>query len=182
MPTVMVRGAGDVGSAIAWQLFKAGFGTILHDTPRPPHFRRRMAFTDALFDEPSELDGVLAKRAPNEAMPRMLRCARAIPISTEDFAASLVALEPAVIGMDVRAGEPAARIGSVAIHAPIEGMIRGLAHDGATVEAGTKILELDPRAELAFVRGRGKRPIAIAEGVLAVILDRSAHVLRDAKK
>jgi xanthine dehydrogenase accessory factor len=47
---VLVRGVGDVGSAVAVVLFRAGFAAALHDEPSPTAMRRGMAFADAVFD------------------------------------------------------------------------------------------------------------------------------------
>lgn len=58
--TVAVRGANDIGSAVAHRLFQAGFKVVLHDDPAPAHLRRGMAFTDAFFAGSTELDGVSA--------------------------------------------------------------------------------------------------------------------------
>ena len=63
MGTVLVRGTGDVGSAVAYALFRAGHSVVLHDKPRPPHHRRGMAFVNALYDGTAELQGALGKRA-----------------------------------------------------------------------------------------------------------------------
>lgn len=61
-PLVLVRGTGDVGSAVAAILFRAGFGVALHDTPAPAASRRGMAFVDAVFDGVATLDGLIARR------------------------------------------------------------------------------------------------------------------------
>jgi len=50
MMLIFVRGIGDVGSAVAYRLFRAGHAVVLHDTERPAYSRRGMAFTDAVFD------------------------------------------------------------------------------------------------------------------------------------
>ena len=55
---VLVRGAGDVGSAVAVLLYRAGYAVALHDAPQPVTPRRGMAFTDAVFDGSATLDGV----------------------------------------------------------------------------------------------------------------------------
>jgi len=60
--TVLVRGVGDVGSAVAHALFRRGHAVVIHDGPAPPASRRRMAFTDAVFDGQAELAGVRATR------------------------------------------------------------------------------------------------------------------------
>ena len=63
MVKVLVRGTGDVASAVAHALYGAGCCVALHDVANPAHTRRGMAFVDALYDGKSELSGVFAKRA-----------------------------------------------------------------------------------------------------------------------
>lgn len=60
--SVLVRGIGDVGSAVAWVLFKAGRSVVILDDPTPVTHRRMMAFADAMFDGEAVLDGVTARR------------------------------------------------------------------------------------------------------------------------
>lgn len=43
MALVLVRGSGDVGSAVALRLREAGHRVVVHDDPRPAHARRGMA-------------------------------------------------------------------------------------------------------------------------------------------
>ena len=59
---VLVRGVGDVGSAVAIALHRSGYAVALHDEPRPTTARRGMAFADAVFDSSATLDGLVAQR------------------------------------------------------------------------------------------------------------------------
>jgi len=96
--TILVRGCGDVGSAVAHRLFGAGFRVAVHDAAAPAHTRRGMAFTDALFEHKSELAGVWAKhQASLQAVGHMLGCGKAVPIATADIAGVLHELQPAVV-------------------------------------------------------------------------------------
>src|SRR5262245_28750344 len=61
--SVVVRGVGDIGSAIAHRLFRDGYTVVLHDLPTPTTTRRGMAFADAVFDGHAALEGVHAVRA-----------------------------------------------------------------------------------------------------------------------
>lgn len=80
MAVVLIRGCGDVGSAVAYALFKQHHHVVLCDDAAPTHTRRGMAFTDAYFDGKAELENVFAKRsAPGEHVQSMLACGRAIP-------------------------------------------------------------------------------------------------------
>ena len=87
---VLVRGTGDVGSAVAHAVYRAGCRVVMHDTPAPAHSRRGMAFTDALFEGRSALEGVLCKRAaPGAYAQAMLECGKAIPALDCDIEAAL---------------------------------------------------------------------------------------------
>ena len=48
---VLVRGIGDIGSAVAHNLLRAGYGVVIHDSSKPTTTRRGMAFADAAFEE-----------------------------------------------------------------------------------------------------------------------------------
>jgi xanthine dehydrogenase accessory factor len=72
------------------------------------------------------------------------------------------------IGQAVSRGEAVARVGAHPIRAPIDGQIRGLSHDGAAVEAGSKVLEVVPVGSTPCF-GLGQRPGRIADGVVRAI-------------
>jgi xanthine dehydrogenase accessory factor len=73
------------------------------------------------------------------------------------------------IGDAVRKGQEIAEIGSMALTAPLDGLLRGLTRHGVPVTVRTKVIEVDPRGREAEVRGIGERPRRIADGVLAAI-------------
>jgi xanthine dehydrogenase accessory factor len=117
MIRVIVRGAGDIGSAVAVRLRQAGRAVVLHDDPRPAHARRGMAFTDALFDGACTLEGLRAKRARTVAdVARMVACGHAVPVSDSPFAEVAAALRPDAI-VDARMRKHAAP-------EPLRGMAR----------------------------------------------------------
>jgi xanthine dehydrogenase accessory factor len=255
---VLVRGSGDVGSAVAAVLQRAGYGVAIHEVAAPAAPRRGMAFADAVFDGRCELDGLLARRIDDvAALPAAVASRDAIPVTTAELAEVLDVLAPAVLvdarmrkratperqrhlapltiglgpnvvagetthlaietqwgdalgtvlragatrelggeprsfdghGRDrfvyapaagvlrtsariaqrVSAGEVVATIGDEPLAAPLDGILRGLTHDGVEVQAGTKVVEVDPRGDPAKAFGLGPRPRRIAEGVLAAI-------------
>jgi xanthine dehydrogenase accessory factor len=257
-PVVLVRGSGDVGSAVAHRLFTSGHPVVIHDVALPAVPRRGMAFTDAIFEGDCELEGVKARRLDDlEALPEALADGEAVAVTTLDVMAVLSAVRPdvlvdarmrkrahperqlelapltiglgpnfvagetthlaietrwgdelgtvitsgptqalageprsfdghardrfvyapvagvfrtaAVIGQRVGRGEPVAGIDGEDLAAPLDGILRGLTHDGVPVEAGAKVVEVDPRGELKAVIGLGPRPQRIAEGVSRAI-------------
>lgn len=98
MARFLVRGAGDIGSAVALRLRSLGHAVVLHDDPRPSHPRRGMAFADAFFEDTCTLAGAFAKRASSAAsLPKMLACGKALPVSDSPFGEVLAAVEPDVL-------------------------------------------------------------------------------------
>jgi xanthine dehydrogenase accessory factor len=256
--SILIRGSGDVGSAVAHRLFQAGYRVVLHDRPCPSHSRRGMAFVDALFDRVSILEGVKGWYAadPQEVM-RLLMDHEAIPVSDVEFDSLLSEIRPDILvdarmckrmvpeaqldlapvtiglgpgfeagnhvriavetapGGDLGAarwdgrtrdlcGEPCmlgdagrerfvyvphagsfwtsrelgesvtkgvqiGTLGGTAVYAPLTGILRGLSHNGAEAQAGSKIIEIDPRENAPQPFGLGERHRAIAEGVFQAL-------------
>jgi xanthine dehydrogenase accessory factor len=259
MATCLIRGAGDVGSAVAHILFANGHEVFVHDNPAPAHLRRGMSFVDALFCGSAQLDKVIGKKARDvkDLLP-MASCRRAVPIFTGDVCEVMESVRPAVvidarmrkrsvpdnerlvdcitiglgpnfvagenvdvaietawgdtlghvithgptkqlegeprpidgagrernvyapragefrtahaIGQRVKQGEVVAVLAERFVTSPLAGCIRGLTHHGVHVEAGTKIVEIDPRGDPATCFGLGERPQRIALGVLAAVV------------
>lgn len=255
---VLVRGVGDVGSAVAVALFWVGYRVALHDDPDPTTPRRGTSFADAVFDGATLLEGVVAARvlSPGE-LCRALDARSILPLAICPFADMLRAIEwsavvdarmrkraipeqqrgiaPLTIGLGpnfvaggnvdlaietswgeslgtviengstlplngepqpigavarerfvyaptagrfdtsmrigerVEEGAIVATIGSLALRAPLGGVLRGLTRSGVEVAACTKVIEVDPRGDPASVFGLGERPRRIAEGVLAAM-------------
>jgi xanthine dehydrogenase accessory factor len=98
MTVILVRGTGDVGSAVAHVLYRAGHRVVLHDAPVPSHSRRGMAFVNALYEGRAELAGVLAKRAGKTSdVPHMLCCGRALPVIDAEFERVIAEVRPQVL-------------------------------------------------------------------------------------
>jgi len=261
---IVVRGSGDVGSAVAHRLFLAGYTVLMHDGPQPTMSRRGMAFTDAIFAGEAVLEGVAAVRVDDlQMLHEVMTAHEAIPIVVADFHALLGSMRPDIL-VDARmrkrlepeaqrglaqltiglgpnfmagettdlavetswgdelgavidsgstrplAGEPrplaghardrfvyapvagvfrttyrigdvvcpedvVAHIGDMTLRAPLDGVLRGLTHDGVPVWEGSKVIEVDPRGPAAVVTGIGERPGRIADGVLGAVHRWVAH-------
>ncbi|WP_425449924.1 xanthine dehydrogenase [Virgifigura deserti] len=97
-PPVVVRGLGDVGSAVAWLLFREGWSVVLQDSPQPTALRRGMALADAAFDGSAVLEGVTGCRADDlERLDRLIGDRTAIPVVTWPVPDLLEAVAPAVL-------------------------------------------------------------------------------------
>lgn len=94
----LVRGCGDIGSAVAHALFSAGHAVVIHDVAAPSFARRGMAFTDAMYDGRASLEGVSGRFATDILSIRlMLEQRREIPLVAESFAKMLDYLRPQVL-------------------------------------------------------------------------------------
>jgi len=96
LPLILVRGTNDVASAAARRLFCAGYAVFIHETPQPTALRRKMAFTDAVFDGQAILDGILA-RLVNDSPQEALAAGEYIPVSVGDFSTLLETLRPQIL-------------------------------------------------------------------------------------
>jgi xanthine dehydrogenase accessory factor len=97
MTRVLVRGIGDVGSAVAHALHREGFQVVIHDVPMPTWTRRKMAFTDAVFDGDALLDGVRAVRVDELSSLEDELTNSSIAVSVRNFEALLLAFRPDIL-------------------------------------------------------------------------------------
>jgi xanthine dehydrogenase accessory factor len=230
MPTIiMIRGSGDIGSAVAHTLFRADYAVVIHDSSKPGATRRKMSFCDAIFDGTATMDlsSILAALKPdvlvdarmrkhdqpevqialapftvglgpnfiagetvhaaietgwNEELGRVIWQGATRPLEGEPqtiagHARDRYVYSPAVgvfhttlqVGDMVFAGQEVARVNKFPLCAPIDGMLRGLTHDGVPVARKSKVIEVDPRGAQAQISGIPERPRRIARGVLQAI-------------
>jgi xanthine dehydrogenase accessory factor len=95
---IVVRGSGDVGSAVAHRLFTSGFQVVIHDEPAPAAPRRGMAFTNAIFRGSCVLEEVTAERLDDLRLADgVLLEHEVIPIVVTDFDGLLYRLEPQIL-------------------------------------------------------------------------------------
>jgi len=76
----------------------------------------------------------------------------------------------AAIGDRVTGGQIVAQVSGRPVCAQIDGTLRGLIHSGICVPAGTKIGDVDPRAEPAHCQQISDKAYAIAGGVLEAVI------------
>jgi xanthine dehydrogenase accessory factor len=105
---------------------------------------------------------------PNTGIPGTIsgENARRILVAT----ASGIFREKRHIGDLVKAGEVIAFIGEEPIVSRLDGVVRGLLHDGLPVQAGMKIGDVDPRGVVSHCYTISDKSLAIAGGVLEAVL------------
>lgn len=131
----LVRGSGEIASGVAHALQQAGWPVVMHDIATPTTTRRRMAFSDAVFDGSALLSGVASRRVDSlRELGPWLQRRRVVPVTVAPFAAVLAALPwTALIDARVRLGrrpEPQMRLAPLTL-----GLGPGFVADGTVTVA-----------------------------------------------
>jgi xanthine dehydrogenase accessory factor len=74
------------------------------------------------------------------------------------------------IGDIVKQNDVIASVNSIEIHAPFEGVVRGLLHEGVEVYKGMKVGDIDPRCDPLLCNLVSDKALAVGGGVLEAIL------------
>lgn len=88
-PEVLIRGAGEIASAIACRLVRAGCRVALQSSRPPIAIRRLMAFSDAYFAGTSRLDDLVSRRFDGCDGVEAAWAAGEIPLLAMEFGAAL---------------------------------------------------------------------------------------------
>lgn len=86
---VLVRGAGEIASAIAHLLFRKGTAVALQASRPPIAIRRPMAFSDAVFNGSAMLEGLTAQRITDPIQSESVWAVGRIPLLYCDFSQAL---------------------------------------------------------------------------------------------
>lgn len=94
---VVIRGAGDLASGVAWRLHRCGFPVVMAELERPLVVRRPVSFAEAIFEGQTTVDGVTARRAADLSHARRLLRSGVIPVLVDPEAVSCAGLAPEVM-------------------------------------------------------------------------------------
>jgi xanthine dehydrogenase accessory factor len=76
---------------------------------------------------------------------------------------------PLDLGARVEAGQIVGQVEGVALVAQVGGIIRGIVKDGLSVQVGTKLVDIDPRADPTYLSELSQKAWTIAGAVLTAI-------------
>lgn len=95
---VVIKGGGDLASAVAHRLFRDGRAVVIVEEPEPRVVRRKMAFAQAVSDGEATVEGVRAVRTtPGATMERLLETREAIPLLVDPSGEVIRTLRLAVL-------------------------------------------------------------------------------------
>jgi len=96
-PLVVVRGAGDLASGVAYRLFKCGLDVLMTEISRPLVVRRTVSFARAVWEGSAIVEGVEARLAETVEQALELLKNRIIPVMVDPEALVIKQLRPKVV-------------------------------------------------------------------------------------
>lgn len=257
LPMVLIKGAGDLATGVAWRLRRCGFPVVMTEVPEPTTVRRNAAFSEAVYEGMVTVEGVTAQLLEIPAQIYASLKYNLIPVVVDPQAAIIGELKPEIVvdaiiakrntgtqiddaplviglgpgfsaGTDVHrvietnrghnlgrvirkgsaepntgipgivnghgiervlrspadgfmmpycmigdymeAGDVLAKVDGIAVLAPFSGTIRGLLRENIAAFRGMKIGDIDPRRCPELCGKISEKALAIAGGVLEVIV------------
>jgi len=94
---VLIKGAGDLASGVAYRLKRSGFPLVMTELPAPMLVRRAVCFGDAVYTGETSVEGMIARRVETAEEARKLAFGDVIPILVDPHTAAINALKPQVL-------------------------------------------------------------------------------------
>ncbi len=96
-PLVLIRGAGDLGSGVAYRLVRAGFPVVMTELPTPVLVRTTVSYGSCVLNRTVVVEGIRARRAetPEEALQMIDE--GLLPVMVDPEGQMIPALHPAVV-------------------------------------------------------------------------------------
>jgi xanthine dehydrogenase accessory factor len=95
---VLIKGAGDLATGVAYRLYRSGFPLLMTELPEPLMVRRAASFGQAVYDGEMTVEAVTARRVetPQEGLA-LARQGEVIPVLVDPEARAVRALRPRVL-------------------------------------------------------------------------------------
>jgi xanthine dehydrogenase accessory factor len=97
MVLVLIKGAGDIASGVAYRLYGAGFKIVMTELEQPTMVRRTVSFGEAVYDGSKEIEGVIARKAESISDMDSIWAKKEIPILVDPNGDAVKSLNPDVI-------------------------------------------------------------------------------------
>ena len=94
---IIVRGAGDISTGTIHRLARAGFPVLALEVARPSAIRRRVAFSEAVYDGAATVEGVTAVRIAGIQEIDEVLARGEVPLLVDPAGESIRRLRPAVV-------------------------------------------------------------------------------------
>jgi xanthine dehydrogenase accessory factor len=94
---VLIKGAGDLASGVAYRLKRVGFPLVMTELAKPLLVRRTVSYGEAVYSGETIVEGIVARLVDNPAEARRLATSRDIPILIDSENTAAKALRPKIV-------------------------------------------------------------------------------------
>jgi len=95
--TILIRGAGEMASGVAWRLFQSHFQVLLTEIPQPLAVRRGVSFCEAIYEGRQSVEGVEARLVRSLAEVTAAWQKNLIPLLVDPDLSQALKLKPEVL-------------------------------------------------------------------------------------
>jgi len=113
---ILIKGAGDLASGVAYRLKRSGFAVVMTELPNPLLVRRAVCFGDAVYTGETMVEGISARSVKTVAEARQLAASDVIPVLVDPQTTAVEVLKPQVV---VDAVMAKTNTGTTINHAPL---------------------------------------------------------------
>ncbi len=94
---ILIKGAGDLASGIAYRLKRSGFPLMMTELATPTMVRRAVSFGDVVYNYETTIEGVQARRAASTDEALMLSLSDIIPVIVDTDGSSVQSYQPQIL-------------------------------------------------------------------------------------
>ena len=94
---IVIRGGGDLGSGVAYRLYRAGFPVVITELAAPLLVRRTVAYGSAAIDGEITVDNVTARLVPDVASVSAVLMQDEMPVLVDEEGSAIRELAPVVV-------------------------------------------------------------------------------------
>lgn len=91
---IIVRGAGDISTGSIHRLFSAGYPVLALETDHPSAIRRKVAFSEAVYDGETTVEGVTAVKIERAEQAQEVLASGRLPLLVDPEGESISHLHP----------------------------------------------------------------------------------------
>jgi xanthine dehydrogenase accessory factor len=94
---ILIKGAGDLASGVAYRLKRAGFPLIMTELSTPQMVRRAVCYGEAVYIGETTVEGITARRVDTPGEARRLAGTETIPVLVDPGATVVTTIKPRVL-------------------------------------------------------------------------------------
>ena len=94
---IIIRGAGDISTGTIYRLFRAGFPVLALESDRPSAIRRKVAFSEVVYDGTTTVEDLTAVRISDAGEAETILAQGKVPLLVDPAGESIRQLKPEVL-------------------------------------------------------------------------------------